>query len=422
MFFFTDYAKRLRAFSAPAKRFLLANVLVSLGSSLFSLFFNIFVLKLGHRQDFIGLLAAIPPLAVALCSVPAGVLGDRVGHRRALLWGGILVALGMLGAVVFAEPLVLIASMVLTGMGSALWQVVSAPFMVEESREHERAHLFSVQFALMTASGFFGSLLGGALAPLFAQMTGTSSQNALVYQMTLTVAVVLALLGLLPLLGLPRVSVQHVERRSLRARLDTPYELLLKLLLPNLLLGLGAGLFIPFLNLFFKLHFGVSDGTLGVLFAGGALTMAFASLIAPPLAHRIGKVSAMVWTQALSIPFLIAMGFVPVLEVAIASFLIRGALMPMSAPIYSLFLMDQVSPQDRATVNGWATLGWNFCFAVSAWLSGHLQVSWGFPAIFVVVCLIYGTSILLQKIFFTPLERARAAREAEPPPVQRLQC
>ncbi|MDW8329488.1 MAG: MFS transporter, partial [Candidatus Bipolaricaulota bacterium] len=398
MLFFREYVERLRAFSAPAKRFLLANVLVSLGSSLFSLFFNIYVLQLGHKQDFIGLLAALPPLAVALCSVPAGAWGDRVGHRRALLWGGILVALGMLGAVVFAQPIVLIVSMVLTGMGSALWQVVSAPFMVEESREHERTHLFSVQFALTTASGFFGSLLGGALAPFFAQMTGGSSQNALVYQLTLTVAVALALLGLLPLLGLPRLEgEQHRERKNLRPRLNTPYALLLKLLLPHLLLGLGAGLFIPFLNVFFKLHFHVSDGTLGVLFAGGALTMALASLMAPPLAHRLGKVSAMVWTQALSIPFLIALGFVPVLEVAVVSFLLRGALMPMSAPIYSLFLMDQVSPQDRATVSGWSTLGWNLCFAVSAWLSGHLQVSWGFPTIFVVVCLIYGASILLQK-------------------------
>ncbi|MCI2430722.1 MFS transporter [Candidatus Acetothermia bacterium] len=422
MSLFTDYLDRLRAFSAPAKRFLLANVLVGLGSSLFWLFFNIYVLQLGHKQDFIGLLAAIPPLAVALFSVPAGALGDRVGYRRALLWGGILVALGMLGAVVFAQPFILIISMVLTGMGSALWQVVSAPFMVEESREHERTHLFSVQFALMTASGFFGSLLGGALAPLFAQVTGGVSQNALVYQLTLTVAVALALLGLFPLLGLPRMNLQHRERRSVRTKLDTPYALLLKLLLPNLLLGLGAGLFIPFLNIFFKLHFHVSDGTLGMLFAGGALAMALASLTAPLLAHRIGKVSAMVWTQALSIPFLVAMGVVPVLEVAVAGFLIRGALMPMSAPIYSLFLMDQVSPQDRATVNGWATLGWNFCFALSAWLSGYLQVSWGFPTIFVVVCLIYGTSIVLQRVFFTPLERARSVREPEPPPAQRFQC
>lgn len=106
MLLFTDYLERLQRFSANAKRFLLANLLVGLGFSLFALFFNIYVLKLGHKQDFIGLLAAIPPLTVALFSVPAGALGDRVGHRGALLLGGVLVGLGMIGAVLFAQPII----------------------------------------------------------------------------------------------------------------------------------------------------------------------------------------------------------------------------------------------------------------------------------------------------------------------------
>lgn len=404
MLFFLDYRERLRRFSSNARRFLLSGLLMGLGSSLFGLFFNIYVLNLGHRQDFVGLLAAIPPLTVALCSVPAGALGDRMGHRQALIVGGVFVMLGMLGALLYAHPGVLIFCMMLTGLGSALWQVVAAPFMIEQSDEHERAHLFSVQFALMTFAGFFGSLLGGALAPLFAKLVVSSTESPLVYQLTLSIAVVLMGLSLAPLLYLrPRPAAN--DRISARTRLQTPSRLLFRLLAPNLLLGLGAGLFIPFMNVFFKLHFHVSDGTLGVLFAGGALAMALASLAAPPLAHRLGKVRAMVWTQALSIPFLFIMGFVPVFWVVAVAFFIRGALMPMTAPIYSLFLMERVSPQDRATVNGWATMSWNLLFASSSWLSGQVQVAWGFAALFLAVCAIYGISVVLQQFLFAPLDR-----------------
>jgi MFS family permease len=181
--------------------------------------------------------------------------------------------------------------------------------------------------------------------------------------------------------------------------------LVFKLIVPNMILGLGAGLFIPFMNVFFKLQFNVPDALLGTLFALGAVGMGIASLAGPPLAQRLGRVRTMVWTQALSVPFLLMMAFIPVLWVAAPAFVIRYALMPMSAPIYSLFVMEQVAPEDRATVNGWSTMAWNLLFAGSAWLSGQLQLLWGFGPIFLVVCVVYSSSILLQYLLFTPLER-----------------
>lgn len=36
---------------------------------------------------------------------------------------------------------------------------------------------------------------------------------------------------------------------------------------------------------------------------------------------------------------------------------------------------------------------------------GHLQVLWGFGPIFLIVCGLYSSSILLQYVLFSPLER-----------------
>jgi len=62
------------------------------------------------------------------------------------------------------------------------------------------------------------------------------------------------------------------------------------------------------------------------------------------------------------------MAFIPVLWISALAFVVRYALMPMSAPIYSLFVMERVAPEDHATVNGWSTMAWNLPFAGSAWL------------------------------------------------------
>ena len=402
--FLRDYADRLRRFSPNARLFLLSVFGIGLASSIFSLLLNIYLLHLGYKQDFLGLMAAIPPLVTALLAVPAGVVGDSLGHRRTFIIGGVLSGLGALGISIFTEAEPLILSIGVLGLGWALLQVVSAPFMVEESHEHERTHLFSVQFALQTLASFLGSFVGGALPQLFARGLAVPESTAVVYQIALAVSVGLIFVSILPLVWM-RSAPRERGRARLRWHLQTPPALIFRLIVPNIILGLGAGLFIPFMNVFFKLQFNLSDTLLGTLFALGAVGMGIASLAGPPLAQRVGKVRTMVWTQALSIPFLVVMAFVPILWVSALAFVIRFALMPMSAPIYSLFVMEQVAPEDRATVNGWSTMAWNLLFAGSAWLSGQLQVLWGFGPIFLIVCGFYSSSIVLQHVLFSPLER-----------------
>lgn len=417
--FLRDYADRLRRFSPNARLFLLSAFGVGLASSIFSLFLNIYLLRLGYKQDFIGLMAAIPSLVTALLSVPAGLVGDSLGHQRALITGMALTGVGALGVVSFTTPELLVFSIGVLGLGGALLQVVSAPFMIEESQEHERTHLFSVQFALQTLSGFFGSFVGGALPPLFARAFGVPENTATVYQLTLGVGVGLVGFSILPLVWMRSVS-REGSRARLSWKLKTPPGLIFRLILPNMILGFGAGLFIPFMNVFFKLRFDAPDTLLGALFALGSVGMGIASLAGPPLAQRVGKVHTMAWTQALSIPFLLIMAFVPVLWISALAFVMRYALMPMSAPIYSLFVMECVAPEDRATVNGWSTMAWNLLFAGSAWVSGYLQLRWGFGPIFLVVCVLYSGSILLQYLLFRPLERQE--RPVAPVPTELKQC
>lgn len=409
-----DYADRLRHFSPNARLFLLSVLVLGFASSIVYLLLNIYLLSLGYKQDFIGLIAALPPLITALLAVPAGIVGNHIGHKQALIWGTLLIACGTLGVVAFPFPGALVTASGLAGLGGALLQVVTAPFMIAESQARERTHLFSVQFAISTIAGFFGSLVGGALPPLFARLWAYAPESTTVYQITLAGAATLAFVGTFPLLRMYSSSCREGAHAPLSWRLKTPLRLVFKLTLPNLILGLGAGLFIPFMNVFLKLQFNAPDALLGTLFAFGAVGMGLASLAGPPLAQRIGKVRTMVWTQVLSIPFLVIMAFVPILWVAAVAFVVRYTLMPMSAPIYSLFVMEQVAPEDRATVNGWSTMAWNLCFAGSAWLSGQVQMSWGFAPLFVIVCIVYISSILLQYLLFAPLERHERLGEAVP--------
>ena len=76
-----------------------------------------------------------------------------------------------------------------------------------------------------------------------------------------------------------------------------------------LLLGFGAAILIPYMNVFLKDRFNISDSTLGFLFSASELLIAVGSLVAPRLSTRLGgKVRAIVATQSVSLAFLLMAG------------------------------------------------------------------------------------------------------------------
>jgi MFS family permease len=171
------------------------------------------------------------------------------------------------------------------------------------------------------------------------------------------------------------------------------------------LIGFGAALLIPYLNLYFKETHQVSDNALGVLYSLGSLTVGLATLVGPKLAETLGsKVRTVVVTQSLSIAFLLLLGFAPNVWLAGLAFLMRGALMNMSNPLYSSFAMEQTAEHERAAVNSVLTLMWQVGWAVGPYISGLVQAGYGFAPLFVTTASLYTVATALMWLFFRRAE------------------
>jgi MFS family permease len=168
-----------------------------------------------------------------------------------------------------------------------------------------------------------------------------------------------------------------------------PIGLVGRLLLPNAIISIGAGLLIPYLNVFFKEKFAIPDATLGTVFSISSIMTGVATLSAPLLARRFGKVRAIVFSQLVSIPFLLALGFSPWLGVAVTAFWVRAALMNMGNPLYSAFAMEQVDEASRARVSSLLGMGWNIGWSVGPYVSGLMQMRVGFDPIFLITSAAY---------------------------------
>ncbi|NUQ85138.1 MAG: hypothetical protein HUU11_10525, partial [Anaerolineales bacterium] len=112
------------------------------------------------------------------------------------------------------------------------------------------------------------------------------------------------------------------------------------------------------------------------------------------------KIQLVVITQAISIPFLILLGFSPIFWVGAASYYIRLALMNMSSPVYQTFVMEHVEPSSRATVASLSNMAWNFGWAFSPTISGWLQVRYGFGLPFLGTIILYSIAVFMYWAFF----------------------
>lgn len=399
------YYRRLRSFSPNAKLYILNTLLTGVGTSVQFLFFNLYVLSLGYGQDVIGTLISIQSIVAAIASLAAGKIADGLGHRRSIIIGGTVSALSLLAMTLIDSQAALMGLSVVMGCGNAMMYVVGAPFMTENSTEEERSHLFGVQAATMTVSGVFGSLVAGVLPPLMTNWMGVAPESEMAYRGTLWAAVALGIFALVPILlirakkEIPGQIEQDLWRPCCRGRV------IAKLLLPPALLALGTGFVIPFLNVFFKLRFDTPAPVLGTLFAASSVVTTLGSLAGPALAERTGKIRAIAGTQFLAVPFLLMMGFWFFFPGAVTGYLVRALLLTAGGPVYSAFLMEQLLEGERVPVNGLLSMVRSGGYAIAAWVSGPLQVTYGFGLIFALTAGTYLAGTAVTYLFFARAEQ-----------------
>ncbi len=398
-----DYAGKIRLFGRNARLYLLNIIILGLSFGVYRLLFNFYVLSLGYDETLLGQLLTTTSLTALLSALPAGYASDRLGRKPALLLAGVMSSVAVLGMVLWPTAAVFFAMNVLLGVSQSLSGVTLGPFLMENSSEAERTYLFSFSFGVQTLAGFAGNWLGGQLPAWVGGIVGGGPTDPAAYGGALGVVAGVALLGVVPLLLLrsPRRESPD-ERPSL-----SPFQyarrhprLLAKLVSPLLVTSLGAGLLMPFMNVFFRRTFGAPDSTIGGLFAVGSLAMGVGLLAAPPLADKYGKMRVVVLTQALSIPFLALLGFAPWFGLSAFAYLVRLALMNMSNPVYQTFVMEQVEEEARATVASLVSMSWNVGWAFSPTLSGEIQVTYGFDPVFLGTIGSYVVAIVLYWRFF----------------------
>lgn len=367
-----NYFNMVRGLNRSARLFLVHTMLSGLAIALLALLYNFYIASLGFKQDMIGLVTLVACTVAVVAALPMGFVLNRLGYKRALVLAILLTTFSMVLPLVFPTADALIGCELFWGVGFTLLIIAGGPFMTENSTTEQRPHLFSLQFVLTTVTAFAGNLLGGELPRWFGNLRGVGAEAPQAYQLALAVSVVLMLSSVIPIFFLSQGNTKHPSAVRPHLHLNDRAGAT-KLLLPYIIGALGAGMFVPFVNVLWKMTQNVSDATIGTIFAFSALVMAVFGLASPVLAQRFGTVRVMVVAQGLAVIGLVAFGMTPIFGIALVGYLARDVLMNMTRPLYSQFMMEMSEPGERAAVSAFATMGFNLAWGVSSWVSGMWQ-------------------------------------------------
>ncbi len=382
--------------------FFLASVFYQIGTGIFSVLYNLYIHSLGYLQEMNGSIVSVQSLAAALMIIPIGLLGDRSSRKMILIIGAFVTGSCFIGSSFAESELGLKGFALLSGLFTAFFQVTAVPFLAGNSSKEQRLRLFSFHFSTVLAAQVIGGFGGGLLGDLLqhAGWSETLSLRSVLFSGGLiSIAAVLPLVIVREMKGAKNGPVEVASKKvSVHPNVQAEWSLICKITFAQLIIGIGSGMVVPYLNLYFTDRFSVSLTTVGLLISLGQVMTIFSMLIGPSLVNRVGQVRAVVIFQLLSLPFLLLTGFTNLLLVASIAYLFRQALMNAANPILSAILVDRISDSRRGIANsltqtvfmlGWASMG-----LMQPHLITHYGNYWGYVLTFSLTGTLYVSAAL----------------------------
>ncbi len=318
-----------------------------------------YLIGLGLSEPQTGLLLTLTLVGDTVVSLYLTTRADRIGRRRMLIVGAILMAAAGLAFACTSNFLLLILAGTI-GVISPSGNEVGPFLSIEQAA---LSHVVPGRtrtevFAWYTLAGSFatavGALCGGALTHALQK---TVMRPVVSYRV---VVILYAALGILLACVFARLSsaaevTAPGEDSAFPSFLGIGRSRHVVVKLASLFaLDSFAGGFVvqSFAAYWFYLRFGVDPATLGIIFFWANVFAGISSLLASRLASRFGLINTMVATHLPSNILLILVPLMPNLWLAVIVLLVRFSISQMDVPTRQSYIMAVVSKEERSAAAG----------------------------------------------------------------------
>lgn len=400
-----------------------AELLLNLINSSFMLILNIHLRKTGFLDDQIAFFTSFRFLGVLSLAFPMGLLIRGRALKPFFLASAVLTpatSLVILWAIRAGETGWMHAGFFIWGVALMLTQVCALPFIMRHAPEEVRSEAISLNFATWSLGLISSGLMIAGLTALggvdLAGIRFAWDEHHIL------LLLVLAGFGAVPLvLGIREPRTSGMETGEVpRHLLDYDWMRIGHTLVPTLLIAVGAGLTIPFVNLFFYSVYGLDSASFSLMGSAAAVLVLAAGLSTPMLRRHVGYGRAILGSQTAAILFLVVMASTELLAphlpgmlfVAMGCYLVRQPLMNMAQPMTSELTMEYIGPRNQELLTALNSSIWSGSWFISAKIFQNLRAhALPYWQIFLVTAALYGAGVVFYRFLIREYHRQRAVVE-----------
>ncbi len=400
------YLSEIGQLSREMRLYLVYTLLVNIGVGVLILIYNLYLVQISFKEDFIGTFNAVQTVAMGIAALVIGVIINRYGSWRCTVYGtiGFLASTAMLA--MFTSSSAILAISAVNGAALAFMMVPTMPFIVEWTTSAQRTTAAAITFSLNSVAMTLGSLFGGWSPKVLSLTFGTTVESVSAYRITILIGIALATSGLIPLWLMRQIrNSENAEIAQASIFVEMPSATsrtrrdLMMFVIIGLIMSLGSGAVVPFVNVFLE-SIGSRPSQIGLVFSVAGVVAALTGLFAPTMYRKLGALVSSMIVRMASAPLYLLLAVSPQMNFAVAAQIVRSTSISMAWPIDSSFISDVLPPRARANAFSLRSAAWNLGFALSSVVAGHVIVGNGYRLTFVLYAVTIVLASLLNGIYF----------------------
>ena len=384
-----------------------AQFFIQIVGGAFFLILNIFLAKNGFSDSKIAHFISFRFLAVMLLAFPLGFFIKGRALKPFLFLGNLgvpVIAILVVMAIKYKQEDILPFLFVSWGVSYTFFQVSVLPYIMRNTSEENQSHAIALSFA----TNSFGMILSGLLIFIFDNLTSLDNGQVLM---------LISLIGFFGLKYIFQINTDDITNKS-RIKLtkfssDLDWLLISKAVIPTLIIAVGAGLTIPFINLFFFHNFYIEAADFALIGSCTSVLVAISSLFVPKIKSRFGYKKGITISQSIAVCALVILATTEfftdywfAFPVALLCYLLRAPLMNMAAPMTSQLTMNYVGKDNQEMLSAIMAAIWSGSWYFSSQIFRFL-IDLGFPYsyIFYITAAFYSIGIFSYYLLILSYQR-----------------
>ena len=343
----------------------------------FILVLNIFLREQGFSDPEIASFNSLRFIGALAFALPLGIYIRGKKLKPFFILAALIVPLtsALIIESVYREIVPLIKlSFLLWGIGMMLMRVCSLPFIIRNTSSDNSTEALSLSASTWSLATIFSGIIISSLD----WVNNFSLGKWILYFNERSILWIITFFGVSSIFFALSITEKEHDSSDKDANIISLYKnydwkIIIKALSPLIMISIGAGLTIPYVNLFFNSVFNLSSSEFSILGSITAFLVFTFSLLVPSIRKKYGYWLTIVVVQALSICCLVVMALMELyvtysfaLIVALIAYIFRQPLMHMAHPASNELLMNYVGKRNQELISALSSSLWSASWFISA--------------------------------------------------------